>query len=318
MTTSVVIATYHADRVPSLLATIESLACQTSPAHEVIVSVDRNPHLAATLSRELPGVIVVENVHHTGAGGARNSGAFAASGELVAFIDDDAVAAVDWIARIETAMDDRRAIGVGGLIEPLWLQQPPRWFPAEFSWVIGCSHRGLPQTRTAVRNVWAGNMAMRSDLFQAVGGFRADFGKQADRSEPEETDLCIRAGQQWPGLIWVYDPSVKVLHRIPPARGRVGYFLRRCLYEGRGKAALAAHVGPGDALTVEKAYVRHVLPRGMIDGARELFFGGDLFGLMRTSAIVAGCVTALVGYVTTRGLEQVQRRTEPYTRRASS
>lgn len=318
MTTSVVIATYHADRVPDLLTTIESLARQTSPAHEVIVAVDRNPDLAATLSRDLPGVIVVENVHHTGAGGARNSGASVASGEVVAFIDDDAVAAIDWIAQIERAMADVRAIGVGGLIEPLWAHQPPRWFPTEFAWVVGCSHRGLPQTRTAVRNVWAGNMAMRLDLFRAVGGFRSDFGKQGDRSEPEETELCIRAGQRWPELIWVYDPGVRVLHRIPRARGRVRYFLRRCLYEGRGKAALAGHVGTRDALIAERAYVRHVLPRGMMDGARELVSGGDFYGLMRTSAIIAGCMTALVGYVTTRVLGQVQRRIQPYTGRRLS
>ena len=210
-------------------------------------------------------------------------------------------------------MLDERAIGVGGLIEPLWMEQPPRWFPAEFGWVVGCSHRGLPQTRTAVRNVWAGNMAMRLDLFNAVGGFRADFGKQADRSEPEETDLCIRAGQQWPDLVWVYDPGVTVLHRVPRARCRVRYFLRRCLHEGRGKAALAAHVGVHDALTEEKAYVRRVLPRGTINGAREVVFGGDLYGLMRAVAIVAGCMTTVAGYVTTRALGQMQRRKAGHT-----
>jgi glucosyl-dolichyl phosphate glucuronosyltransferase len=313
MTTSVVIATYHADRVPDLLNTIKSVTRQTSPAHEVIVAVDRNPDLASTLSRELPGVTVVQNVQHTGAGGARNSGASVATGELVAFIDDDAVAAVDWIAQIEQAMSDAGAIGVGGLVEPLWLQRPPRWFPTEFAWVVGCSHRGLPTTRTAVRNVWAGNMAMRLDLFRALGGFRADFGKQGDRPEPEETDLCIRARQRWPHLIWVYDPGVRVLHRIPRARERVRYFLRRCLYEGRGKAALAAHVGPRDGLAEERIYVRHVLPRGMIDGARELVFDRDLYGLMRSAAIVAGCMTALLGYVTTRVRTQVERRMKPYT-----
>jgi len=308
MTTSVIVATYHADRVPDLLATIKSLAHQVSPPHEVIVAVDRNPDLASTLSRDLPDVIVVENDRHPGAGGARNTGAAVASGDIVAFIDDDAVAAVDWIAQIEEAMTEMSAIGVGGLIEPLWLRQPPRWFPIEFAWVVGCSHRGLPDTRTAVRNVWAGNMAMRLDLFKAIGGFRADFGKQGNRAEPEETDLCIRAGQRWPERIWAYDPSVRVLHRVPPARAQIRYFLRRCLYEGRGKAALAAHVGPRDALTEERAYVRHVLPRGMVDGAREVVSSGDLYGLLRTSAIAAGCITAMIGYVTTRALAQVQRR----------
>ena len=50
MSTSVVIATYDADRVPHVLATIESLAQQVSPPHEIIVAVDRNPRLASTLS----------------------------------------------------------------------------------------------------------------------------------------------------------------------------------------------------------------------------------------------------------------------------
>ncbi len=318
MSTSVVIATYHFDRVPDLLATLQSLAQQATPPHEIIVAVDRNPELASALSGDLAGVLVVENHHHPGAGGARNTGAAVASGEIVAFIDDDAIAADDWIAQIENAMTDKRAIGVGGLVEPLWLEQPPRWFPAEFGWVVGCSHRGLPQTRTAVRNVWAGNMAMRLDLFRAVGGFRADFGKQADRSEPEETDLCIRAGRRWPDLIWAYDPGVRVLHRVPGRRARVRYFLRRCLHEGSGKAALAAHVGSHDALREERAYVRRVLPRGMIDGAREVVSAGDLYGLMRTSAIAAGCMTAVIGYVTTRAHGQVLRRTAAYARRTRS
>jgi hypothetical protein len=95
-------------------------------------------------------------------------------------------------------------MGVGGLIEPWWLDRQPSWFPAEFGWVVGCSYTGLPTERAQVRNVIAANMAIRRDVFEAIGGFRNDFGKQGSRSEPEETDLCIRAGQAWPDRAWIY------------------------------------------------------------------------------------------------------------------
>lgn len=54
------------------------------------------------------------------------------------------------------------------------------------------SYEGLPTVTAAVRNVWWGNMAVRTGTFRNAGGFRADFGKRGSIAEPEDTDLCVR------------------------------------------------------------------------------------------------------------------------------
>jgi glycosyltransferase involved in cell wall biosynthesis len=301
MSTSVVIATYDLARLGDLLAAVDSVQRQTVAPAEVIVAVDRNPQLLARISAELRSVVVLANVEHAGAGGARNSGAAVATGDYLAFLDDDAIAAPDWIERIEAAFDQDSVIGVGGLIEPRWQSEPPRWFPLEFGWVVGCSYTGLPGERAAVRNVIAANMAMRRDRFEAVGGFRHGYGKRGRRSEPEETDLCIRAGRRWQEQMWLYDPAIRVQHDVPASRCRFGYFVRRCRDEGIGKASLAGLVGTDDALTEERAFVRRVLPRGIATGLGDLLLRGETGGLLRAGAIVVGSGVTAAGYASGRG-----------------
>src|SRR5450755_1917321 len=184
MRTSVVIAAYDSERFHDLLSAVQALQQQTAAPREIIVAIDRNPELEARATAELGAVTVVPNREHAGAG-ARNSGAAVATGDVLGFLDDDAVPAADWIERIESSLGQSDVMGVGGLIEPWWLDRQPSWFPAEFGWVVGCSYTGLPTERAQVRNVIAANMAIRRDVFEAIGGFRNDFGKQGSRSEPE-------------------------------------------------------------------------------------------------------------------------------------
>lgn len=299
MRTSVVIAAYDLERFTELAAAVTALQAQTVPPCEIILAIDRNPELAKRASAELSSVTVVSNEQHPGAGGARNSGGAAATGDLLAFLDDDAVPAADWIERIEDSMTSDSVIGVGGFIEPWWLEEQPAWFPAEFGWVVGCSYIGLPMDRAQVRNVIAANMAISRAVFNALGGFRQDFGKQGSRSEPEETDLCIRAGQMWPERSWIYDPSIRVRHRVPSSRGRFGYFVRRCFNEGVGKAALAALVGKSDALSEESSYARKVLPKGIATGLGSFFAGRDAAGILRAAAIAIGLFVTAAAYAMT-------------------
>ncbi|HEY2160379.1 MAG TPA: glycosyltransferase family A protein [Solirubrobacteraceae bacterium] len=311
--TSVVIAAYDTDRFGDLADAVRALGQQSVPPREVIVAVDRNPELVALASRQLPTVTVVPNREHHGAGGARNSGAAVASGELIAFMDDDAVPSPDWIERIEDCLGEDGVIGVGGFIEPWWLGRQPQWFPAEFGWVVGCSYTGLPNGRARVRNVIAANMAIRRQVFESIGGFRRDFGKQGGHSEPEETDLCIRAARRWPERTWIYDPAIHVRHRVPSSRARFGYFVRRCFNEGTGKASLASLVGPGDALSEETAYVRKVLPRGIAQGLAAFFGGRDAFGLLRAAAIVVGLSVTAAAYLATSALARMPTRSRRRT-----
>jgi GT2 family glycosyltransferase len=263
-TFSVVIAAFSSDRWGDLLAAVASIAAQSCSAHEIIVAVDNNPELLERVRTHLPSVLAVENDRCSGAAGARNAGSAVATGEVLAFIDDDVQADSDWLETIASAFDNASLIGVGGTITPRWLTRRPWWFPREFNWVVGCTFRGSPTRPKAVRNLFAGNMAIRRDCFEALGGFRHGFGKVGTRSAPEETELCIRAGQQWPDRSWWFLPAASVHHNVPAARTSLHYFLRRCWLEGIGKAELAGLVSGGEATRDERRYATVVLPTGVL------------------------------------------------------
>lgn len=293
---SVVICTYTVTRWDNLVSAIQSLQRQTAAPREIVVAVDHNPRLFERARTELPSVVAVENEGPQGASGCRNSGVAASRGSIVAFMDDDVEATPDWLSHLAVCYEDPRILGVGGAIEPKWLTREPRWFPLEFNWVVGCTYRGMPRQASPIRNLISANMSVRREIFTALGGFRQDFCKVGRRSRPEETELCIRALQRWPECAWLYKPEAKVLHSVPLERTTWRYFSLRCYNEGLGKAALVRLVGKSHALQAERSYSTRTLPRGVLQGLADACLHGDLSGLGRAGAILAGFAMTTTGY----------------------
>jgi glycosyltransferase involved in cell wall biosynthesis len=296
LTVSVVIAAYAHDRWACLTEAVASVLAQSRPALEIVVVIDHNPALLARAQRELPAAVtVIANSGARGASGARNTGVAACHADVLAFLDDDARASAGWLEALLRHFADPGVVGAGGRCNPLWASHRPRWFPPEFDWTIGASYHGMPETASFVRNVWSNNMAIRRSAFDAAGGFRADFGKVGARSRPEDTDLCLRAAAVTGQGTWVYEPAGLAGHWVPRERATVGYFLRRCFHEGRGKAGLAALDGAGESTSAERHYVRHVLPRGVLRGLRDAV-RGDGAGALRSAAITAGLGVTVAGF----------------------
>ena len=68
-----------------------------------------------------------------------------AKGTILAFLDDDAVAAEDWLEKLTDPFEDSEVIGTSGNPIPRWKDGvKPKWLPVEFYWTIGCGYRGLP------------------------------------------------------------------------------------------------------------------------------------------------------------------------------
>ena len=216
-TVSVVIAAFSMERWNDLRAAVASVLTQTVPVLETIVVIDHHPELLAKARSELPGVTVIPARGGRGASVARNTGVAASHGELVAFLDDDAVASPRCLEAFLCHFTDPNVVGVGGRLSPLWATSRPRWFPPEFDWTVGASYLGMPTSAAPVRNVWSTNMAIRRRAFDLVGGFRDDFGKVGARSRPEDTDLCLRAAGQTPGRTWIYPPAGVANHGSRPS-----------------------------------------------------------------------------------------------------
>lgn len=294
---TVVIATYDLARWDLLEAAVTSIQSSTVHPGQVIVSVDQNEALYDRIRAAWPGITVVSNAYERGASGTRNTGAGLVRTPYIVFIDDDIRVRQGWLDRLLQPFADLSVVGTGGGVVPRWQASRPAWFPQEFDWVVGASYRGMPTAQDAVRNVWSENMAVRTDVFREVGGFRSNFGKVGSYNSPEDTDLCIRMAGSAVGLKWIYVPDALVEHHVPAARSSFSYFLQRNYREGVGKVHMANLIGKQEKLQSERDYVRRTLPSGIAAGLWYPFRYGDMRGFLRAGAIVAGTLAAGAGAV---------------------
>src|SRR5258708_704887 len=296
---SVIICAYTEKRWDDLVAAIESVRQQTLPATEIIIVIDHNPQVLARVQYHMPDWIVVENAEARGLRGARNSGLAAAKGQIIAFLDDDAVAMPDWLMFLTEGYTDQNVLGTGGAVTPSWVDNKPTWLPEEFYWVVGCTYRGMPQTASTIRNPIGANMSIRREVFDTVGDFHSEIERVGAQHAGgcEETELCIRARQHWPQGVFLYQPEARVFHRVPGSRTCWRYFYSRCYVEGLAKAVVARHVGVKDSLASERTYIFRTLPRAVMHGLTDTLFHHDLAGLARAGAIVMGLATTTAGFL---------------------
>ncbi|SNY54506.1 glycosyltransferase family 2 protein [Paractinoplanes atraurantiacus] len=291
---SIVIPTHSERRWESLRRTVKSALAQEKPPTEVIVVVDHNAALFERARTELSGVTVLENTSVRGASGNRNTGAFHARSELIAFLDDDTVAHPGWLGHLASQFTDRAVAGAGGSIRPAWEHHRPAWMPDELLWTVGVSYEGMPTAVAEIRNVWSAGMMVRREAFAAVGGFRAGFGKLGDENRPEDTELCLRISAETGGR-WMYVPESVIEHDVPVDRSTFRFFLRRCYAEGRGKVQMSALLPRDQKLGTEQDYLRRVLPRAVVRNLAAATMGRGGFHALRAVTVIAAVAAAGFG-----------------------
>jgi GT2 family glycosyltransferase/O-antigen/teichoic acid export membrane protein len=297
---SVVICCYMLGRLSDVLKAIQSMQRQDIQPSELIVVVDHNPELLVAAREAVGnGIALIENTGERGLSGARNTGIAYATADLVLFLDDDAVADPTCLRLLAQCFCDSGVIGVGALIKPDWRSAPPRWFPGEFLWVVGCSYSGLKAGVT--RNLIGAAMCIRREVFAKIGGFDSSLGRRhvALPLGCEETELCIRASQAFPGRRFLFQPATHVDHKVPADRLSFAYFTTRCYAEGLSKAHLSTLAGTDRSLSSERVYLLRTLPQAIAGNLRGVL-RGDVAGLGRSAAIVLGVTYTAWGFAVGR------------------
>jgi glucosyl-dolichyl phosphate glucuronosyltransferase len=299
---SAVICCYTAKRRRSLDAAIGAALDQLGDADRLIVVVDGNPNLHRSLSSvHEPRMTLVENRFRRGLSGARNTGLHCADGDVVVFLDDDAVLHPDAFEGVRTAFVDPSVTAIGGAVHSAWASgAEPGWFPPEFGWVVGCDYRGLPPDGAEIRNPIGAAMAVRRAPLVAIDGFSDRLGRVGTvPTGCEETMMGIALTGRDAGARIIRHTTFAVSHEVPADRATVSYFVRRCLHEGRSKAVLTRLCGSRSSLQSERSFATRTLPSGLWNARRNP---------ARVLALLAGLTVTGAGYAV--GLAQTARLRE--------
>jgi GT2 family glycosyltransferase len=306
LTVSVVICASSVDRWDDLKQAVISVGSQA--AGEIVLVVDHCAELvtqAGVLARLLPwNIAVVPNRFGPGLAGARNTGVAVAQGDIVAFLDDRAVAGPGWLAALAGHYQDPRVLGVGGMVRAQWPDGRPSWFPPELDWAVGCSYQGMPAGSVAVRAFLAAGMSFRRTVLEECGGFSSVLsGAVAAPPGWQDTELCLRIARRHPEGILVYDPAAVVSYQVPGTAATGRSLRSACYAQGRSRALTARLAGPSRAFAPGRSYAGPGLP-GRIWRCLTHPAGGRLSGLMAAlTLIIAAAITTaghLAGTITAR------------------
>lgn len=216
-TASIVVNTYN--RARSLERLLPSLAQLDGVVFEVvIVNGPSTDDTDAVLAR-YAGRIKVERCPSANLSRSRNIGIAAAAGDVVVFIDDDALP-VDacWLRKILDAFDED-ASGRVGAVGGASLHRDTDWAEFAGGWTSDYAEQRFtdgPMPDEQVRTRWyrrtvGNNSAFRRSALVAIGGFDERF-----RYYLDEADVCLRLARAGYEVVYLHDAPVRHYPAVSP------------------------------------------------------------------------------------------------------
>lgn len=254
MLVSVVICTYTPAMYDHFEDAVRSVLSQSYEDVELIIVVDGDESVFERSKADFGGeenVNIYMNEENQGLLLSRNKGVERSNGDVVAFIDDDAIAEERWIESLVETYEAIDAIAVGGKMAPLWVDGKPPYLPEEFYWLVGVTHRGFANGFEEVRNTFGSNISFQREVFQELDGFDPEIGgRKGDANlQGGETELCARMRARF-GRGVMYNPDAVVRHKVFAYRTDTRWLFERAFWQGYSKRAMKTLLpGSGDEET---------------------------------------------------------------------
>jgi succinoglycan biosynthesis protein ExoM len=217
-------------RRESVLETLRSLAAQALPATvamRVIVADNEPAPTAASRVRAAAAAFGLDLLYlHAPANNicaARNAILDALQGDYLAFIDDDQIAAPDWLARLVTAIQRQGCDAVLGPVTALYPPEAPRWI------ATGDFHSFRPvRVRGRILKGYTCNVLIRTESIRRHGlRFDLSLGQTGGEDDDFFYQLTDAGGTiGYAACAHVYEPA-------PPSRATLGWLLRRSFRSGQ-------------------------------------------------------------------------------------
>jgi len=308
---SIIVPCYSLERLGDIYELLDSIDAQTYHNIETLVVAERSPELASSISSYVKekgygNIKVLYNEGDWGSYSARNMGIEQAQGDVLAFIDDDALLFPDWAE--ETARnyaEDDSVIGLTGPILPLWEHESMSWFPRELYWIFSCTYGDWTEKRE-VRNGYGTNISFLWEAFDACGLFknRLEAGEQGksdwQRPGAKETEFSVRVTQKT-GKRIIYNPDIRVKHKVYRYRLSTGFIVKRAYWEGYAKAWFNrwSRSISSKILATEYELLRRIF-LNLLPGSLALLLRQPIVALRRLwiTALALSCV--FVGYLVYR------------------
>jgi succinoglycan biosynthesis protein ExoM len=154
---------------------------------------------------------------------ARNAAVLHASGDYIAFVDDDEYPTQDWLLKLFQTCRDADVDGVLGPVRPYFDSPPP-------AWVTKGAFFERPSHRTGTVLSWSqtrtGNVLFaRRILTENEAPFRVEMGTAGS-----DLDFFRRLMER--GRVFIWCEEAVVFEVVPPSRSRLSYLLKRALMRG--------------------------------------------------------------------------------------
>jgi glycosyltransferase involved in cell wall biosynthesis len=244
-----VVTSYTTERLDDIFVLLDSVRRQRYPDLELVFVAERSQELRERVEsyirqRSMANAKVVFIADGPGGlSAARNIGVREASGDIIAFADDDVVLFPDWAEEmVRTYARGDSTIGVTGPGLPRWKDPSQSWLPDELYWIISCTAFTGWDGLREVRSAWGMNMSFRREAFDYCS-FSESFGQtkggqaawKAGPVDDAEFSINLRLKT---GRAIVYNPKVRVWHQVYPYRLGFTFVRGQAYWQGYTKALL--------------------------------------------------------------------------------